>query len=61
MKTIISTPKAPAAIGPYSQAVLVNGMLLHQELYLSILRQIHWLREMSLYRQDRRSAISRIS
>ena len=27
MTTIISTPKAPAAIGPYSQAVLVNGML----------------------------------
>lgn len=27
MKTIISTPKTPAAIGPYSQAVLVNGML----------------------------------
>lgn len=27
MKTIISKPKAPAAIGPYSQAVLVNGML----------------------------------
>ena len=27
MKTIISTPKAPAAIGPYSQAVLVDGML----------------------------------
>lgn len=27
MKTIVSTPKAPAAIGPYSQAVLVNGML----------------------------------
>ena len=27
MKTIISTQKAPAAIGPYSQAVLVNGML----------------------------------
>lgn len=27
MKTIISTPKAPTAIGPYSQAVLVNGML----------------------------------
>lgn len=27
MKTIISTPKAPAAIGPYSQAVLANGML----------------------------------
>lgn len=27
MKTIISTLKAPEAIGPYSQAVLVNGML----------------------------------
>ena len=27
MKKIISTTKAPAAIGPYSQAVLVNGML----------------------------------
>lgn len=27
MKTIISTAKAPAAIGPYSQAVLVNGIL----------------------------------
>ncbi len=26
MKTI-STPKAPAAIGPYSQAKLINGML----------------------------------
>ncbi len=24
---IISTPNAPAAIGPYSQAVIVNGML----------------------------------
>ncbi len=27
MKTIISTKKAPAAIGPYSQAVEVNGMI----------------------------------
>lgn len=27
MKKTISTPKAPAAIGPYSQAVAVNGML----------------------------------
>lgn len=26
-KTIINTPKAPAPIGPYSQAVSVNGML----------------------------------
>ena len=27
MKKIISTDKAPAAIGPYSQAVEVNGMI----------------------------------
>jgi len=26
-KTIISTPKAPAAIGPYSQAIRSNGLL----------------------------------
>jgi 2-iminobutanoate/2-iminopropanoate deaminase len=27
MKNIIATDKAPAAIGPYSQAIAVNGML----------------------------------
>jgi 2-iminobutanoate/2-iminopropanoate deaminase len=27
MKKIISTPRAPAAIGPYSQAVEINGTL----------------------------------
>ncbi|MGE4587884.1 MAG: Rid family hydrolase [Mangrovibacterium sp.] len=27
MKKIISTPRVPAAIGPYSQAVEVNGTL----------------------------------
>jgi 2-iminobutanoate/2-iminopropanoate deaminase len=27
MKKAISTPKAPAAIGPYSQAIEVNGMV----------------------------------
>lgn len=27
MKTVISTDKAPAAIGPYSQAIEVNGMI----------------------------------
>ncbi len=27
MKTIISTPKAPAAIGPYSQAVVTGNMI----------------------------------
>lgn len=27
MKTVINTPNAPAPIGPYSQAILANGML----------------------------------
>ncbi len=27
MKTVISTSKAPAAIGPYSQAIEVNGIV----------------------------------
>jgi 2-iminobutanoate/2-iminopropanoate deaminase len=27
MKKIISTAKAPAAIGPYNQAILINGIL----------------------------------
>lgn len=27
MKQVISTPNAPAAIGAYSQAIVVNGML----------------------------------
>ncbi len=27
MKTVISTPDAPAAIGPYSQAIKANGFL----------------------------------
>ena len=27
MKTIVSTPNAPAAIGPYSQAVEANGLV----------------------------------
>lgn len=27
MKTVISTPKAPAAIGPYSQAITVGDMI----------------------------------
>ena len=30
MKNVISTDKAPAAIGPYSQAIEVNGMVRQQ-------------------------------
>ena len=29
-KEIISTPNAPAAIGPYSQAVKAGGFLYHE-------------------------------
>lgn len=61
MKTIISTPKAPAAIGPYSQAVLVNGMLFTSGVIPIDPETNTLVEEMSLYRQDRRSAISRIS
>ena len=32
MKKIISTDKAPAAIGPYSQAIEVNGMVYTSDL-----------------------------
>ena len=31
MKNVISTDKAPAAIGPYSQAIEVNGTLIERE------------------------------
>ena len=31
MKNVISTDKAPAAIGPYSQAIEVNGMVYRQQ------------------------------
>lgn len=61
MKTIISTPKAPAAIGPYSQAVLVNGMLFTSGVIPIDPETNTLVEEMLLYRQDRRSAISRIS
>lgn len=27
MKKVIASPKAPAAVGPYSQAIEINGML----------------------------------
>ena len=35
MKKIIKTENAPAAIGPYSQAVMANGMLYICLLYTS--------------------------
>ena len=35
MKKVISTQNAPAAIGPYSQAIEVNGMVYTCLLYTS--------------------------
>ena len=43
-----STPKAPAAIGPYSQAVSVNGLLFTSE-QLSRNRQSRFARTSVLY------------
>ena len=34
-KTVIATEKSPAAIGPYSQAIEVNGMIYTCLLYTS--------------------------
>ena len=34
MKKVIFTEKAPAAIGPYSQAIEANGMVLCQDRFL---------------------------
>lgn len=39
-KKIISTEKAPQAIGPYSQAIVANGFYLRQEWFRSILQRI---------------------
>ena len=35
MKKVINSPKAPKAIGPYSQAIEVNGMI-----YISVHRPV---------------------
>ena len=46
MKKIISTSKAPAAVGPYSQAVEMNGTLfIFQVRSRLILKQENLLRE----------------
>ena len=36
---VIATEKAPAAIGPYSQAYVNNGVFIHPDSLESILRQ----------------------
>ena len=48
MKKAISTEKAPAAIGPYSQAIEVNGFvyavnLINYKDTTAMIRTIHWI------------------
>lgn len=45
MKKVIFTEKAPAAIGPYSQAVEVNGMYSCQVRFPLILLPVNLFRE----------------
>lgn len=40
MKKIISTNNAPAAIGPYSQAIEVNGIVFLSDNFLSIRQRV---------------------
>ena len=43
MKTVISTPKAPAAIGPYSQAIQIGDLLVKAAPCISPARSV-WFR-----------------
>ena len=46
MKTIIQTPKAPAPIGPYNQAILVDNTLYAKKLPIHFIGSIsYFLRE----------------
>ena len=59
MKKIINTSKAPAAVGPYSQAVEIKrNTLSFQVRYQLILKQGNWLKEILLFRLNRYSGIS---
>ena len=44
MKNVISTDKAPAAIGPYSQAIEVNGMVYTSGVIPVVPRPVRFLR-----------------
>ena len=45
MKNVISTDKAPAAIGPYSQAIEVNGMVYTSGIIPARSRRDLWRRQ----------------
>ena len=55
MKKIISTDKAPAAIGPYSQAVEVNGLVFTSGVIPII--PVNWLKAVLKNRRSRQSVI----
>ena len=56
MKKAISTDKAPAAIGPYSQAIEVNGMV-YTSGVIPVVPSTGEIPEGAADRQIRRSAI----
>ena len=45
MKKVIRTDKAPAAIGPYSQAIEVNGMVYTSGIIPVRSRKVLWHRQ----------------
>lgn len=57
----IHTDNAPAAIGPYSQAIEVNGFVLHLVRFLSTLQQAISLKAASRSRLARASPTPRTS
>ena len=57
MKKIISTDKAPAAIGPYSQAVEVNGLVFTSGVIPIIPETGDWLKAVLKSRRSRQSVI----
>lgn len=56
MKKAISTDKAPAAIGPYSQAIEVNGMV-YTSGVIPVVPSTGEILKVQPHRQIRRSAI----
>lgn len=52
MKKVISTDKAPAAIGPYSQAIEVNGMVYTSGI-IPVVPETGEIRKVLWHRQNR--------
>lgn len=55
MKTVIQTPKAPAAIGPYSQAIAVGDMIYTSGMIPIIQKRASLRQAMLRHRRSRQS------